>query len=71
MIADAQAFVFDVDGTLVLSDDPNAGKGGVQVLPGAAEVVRVLSALRESSNRCVQPTFRWRNRRTEKAPVWS
>jgi HAD superfamily hydrolase (TIGR01450 family) len=44
MIADAQAFVFDLDGTLVLSDDPNAGKGGVQVLPGAAEVVRVLRA---------------------------
>lgn len=43
-LADAEAFVFDVDGTLILSDDPNAGSGGVQVLPGAAEILQVLRA---------------------------
>jgi|SRR5579859_4121090 len=43
-LADAEAFVFDVDGTLVLSDDPNAGHGGVHVLRGAAEVLASLSA---------------------------
>jgi NagD protein len=37
----ADAFVFDVDGTLVLSDDPNTG-GGVRAMPGAAEVLRLL-----------------------------
>jgi HAD superfamily hydrolase (TIGR01450 family) len=39
-LAAAAAFVFDVDGTLVLSDDPNAGTGGLRVLPGAAECLR-------------------------------
>jgi HAD superfamily hydrolase (TIGR01450 family) len=39
--AEAEAFVFDVDGTLVLSDDPNAG-GGVEALTGAAEVLTLL-----------------------------
>jgi len=41
-IADATAFVFDVDGTLVLSDDPNAGAGGIQVLAGAIDVLQRL-----------------------------
>jgi HAD superfamily hydrolase (TIGR01450 family) len=41
-LADAEAFVFDVDGTLVLSDDPNAGSGGLLVLPGAADVLRLV-----------------------------
>jgi HAD superfamily hydrolase (TIGR01450 family) len=39
----AEAFVFDVDGTLVLSEDPNTG-GGVRALPGAAEVLEWLRA---------------------------
>jgi HAD superfamily hydrolase (TIGR01450 family) len=39
-LAEADAFVFDVDGTLVLSDDPNAGSGGLVALPGAADVLR-------------------------------
>jgi ribonucleotide monophosphatase NagD (HAD superfamily) len=39
-LTDAEAFVFDVDGTLVLSDDPNAGAGGTQLLPGAADCLR-------------------------------
>jgi HAD superfamily hydrolase (TIGR01450 family) len=43
-LADADAFVFDVDGTLVLSDDPNTSGGGVQVLRGAAEVLRLVRA---------------------------
>jgi HAD superfamily hydrolase (TIGR01450 family) len=38
----AEAFVFDVDGTLVLSDDPNAGTGGMSVLPGAIDVLQSL-----------------------------
>jgi 4-nitrophenyl phosphatase len=33
--------VLDVDGTLVLSEDPNAG-GGMQPLPGAAELLELL-----------------------------
>jgi HAD superfamily hydrolase (TIGR01450 family) len=37
-----QAFVFDVDGTLVLADDPNAG-GGISPLPGAGDVLRALA----------------------------
>jgi 4-nitrophenyl phosphatase len=37
----ARAFVFDVDGTLVLSDDPNAG-GGMLPLPGAADLLSEL-----------------------------
>jgi HAD superfamily hydrolase (TIGR01450 family) len=41
-IADVEAFVFDVDGTLVLSDDPNAGTGGISVLPGAIDVLQRL-----------------------------
>jgi HAD superfamily hydrolase (TIGR01450 family) len=49
-IADAEAFVFDVDGTLVLSDDPNAGRGGMSVLPGAIDV---LHRLRERGTRFV------------------
>jgi NagD protein len=40
---DAGAFVFDVDGTLVLSEDPNTG-GGIGALPGAADVLKVLHA---------------------------
>jgi HAD superfamily hydrolase (TIGR01450 family) len=43
-LADAQAIVFDVDGTLVLSDDPNAATGGIQALPGAVEVLQRLRA---------------------------
>jgi HAD superfamily hydrolase (TIGR01450 family) len=39
----ADAFVFDVDGTLVLSEDPNTG-GGVRAMPGAGEVLRLLRA---------------------------
>src|SRR5437762_4840323 len=42
-LEDAAAFVFDVDGTLVLSEDPNAGTG-VRALDGAAAV---LAALRQ------------------------
>jgi HAD superfamily hydrolase (TIGR01450 family) len=42
-LADAAAFVFDVDGTLVLSDDPNAGTG-MDALPGATDVLAVLRA---------------------------
>jgi hypothetical protein len=38
------AFVFDVDGTLVPSDDPTAGTGGVTVLRGAAEVLERVRA---------------------------
>lgn len=38
-MSDVDAFVFDVDGTLVLSDDPTTGTGGVQVLAGAAAVL--------------------------------
>jgi HAD superfamily hydrolase (TIGR01450 family) len=38
------AFVFDVDGTLVLSDDPTVGTGGVHVLRGASELLRRLRA---------------------------
>jgi HAD superfamily hydrolase (TIGR01450 family) len=45
-LRDAEAFVFDVDGTLILSDDPNAGGGGVQVLRGATEVLRLCRARR-------------------------
>jgi 4-nitrophenyl phosphatase len=37
-LADARAFVFDVDGTLALSDDPNAGVG-IMPLAGAADVL--------------------------------
>jgi 4-nitrophenyl phosphatase len=37
------AFVFDVDGTLVLSDDPNSG-GGVRAIDGAADVLQRLLA---------------------------
>jgi HAD superfamily hydrolase (TIGR01450 family) len=37
------AFVFDVDGTLVLSEDPNRG-GGVRALSGAAAVLGLLRA---------------------------
>jgi len=40
-LSEARAFVFDVDGTLVLSEDPNAG-GGMQPLPGAIEVLAML-----------------------------
>jgi 4-nitrophenyl phosphatase len=37
----ARALVFDVDGTLVLSDDPNVG-GGMLPLPGAADLLSEL-----------------------------
>src|ERR1043166_4197720 len=40
-LADAGAFVFDLDGTLVLSEDPHTG-GGTGALPGAAEVLSLL-----------------------------
>jgi HAD superfamily hydrolase (TIGR01450 family) len=42
-LADAGAFVFDVDGTLVLSEDPNTG-GGIGALPGAADLLQRLHA---------------------------
>src|SRR5215471_15710740 len=38
----AEAFLFDVDGTLLLSDDPNTGAGGARALGGAAELLRTL-----------------------------
>jgi len=41
-LSEADAFLFDVDGTLVLSEDPNTGVGGVQALPGACELLRSL-----------------------------
>ena len=40
-VRSAAGFVFDVDGTLVLSEDPNAGTG-VSVIPGAREVLNDL-----------------------------
>src|SRR5205809_926811 len=40
-LASARAFVFDVDGTLALSEDPNAGSG-IQPIAGAALVPAVL-----------------------------
>jgi 4-nitrophenyl phosphatase len=39
----ARGFIFDVDGTLVLADDPNIG-GGMRPLPGACELLRRLRA---------------------------
>src|SRR5260370_3370597 len=45
-LADATGFVFDVDGTLVLSDDPNSGSGAAQLLPGACDVLRCLRSRR-------------------------
>jgi HAD superfamily hydrolase (TIGR01450 family) len=42
-LGDAAAFVFDVDGTLVLSEDPNAGTG-VSAIAGGAEVLAALRA---------------------------
>jgi HAD superfamily hydrolase (TIGR01450 family) len=41
-LAGADTFVFDVDGTLVLSDDPNTGAGGARALEGAADLLRGL-----------------------------
>lgn len=41
MTGDAAAYVFDVDGTLVLSADPNTG-GGVRAIDGAAKVLERL-----------------------------
>jgi NagD protein len=39
-----RAFIFDVDGTLVLAEDPNAGSG-MRPFPGAAEVLeRVIAS---------------------------
>lgn len=43
MIPPHHAFIFDVDGTLVLADDPGTG-GGIHPLPGAREVLRHLRA---------------------------
>ncbi len=43
LVTDARAFVFDVDGTLALSEDPNAGSG-IQPVPGAAEVLEAVRA---------------------------
>ncbi len=43
-LGEADAIVFDVDGTLVLSDEPNAAGGGIQVLAGAVEVLQRLRA---------------------------
>ena len=42
MLAPAEAFLFDVDGTLLLSDDPNTGAGGARALGGASELLRTL-----------------------------
>jgi NagD protein len=44
-LAQAEAFLFDVDGTLVLSDDPNTGGGGATALDGAGEVLNLLRSL--------------------------
>jgi HAD superfamily hydrolase (TIGR01450 family) len=38
------SFLFDVDGTLVLSEDPNTGAGGARALPGAVDVLALLRA---------------------------
>jgi NagD protein len=46
-VIDSQAFLFDVDGTLVLSEDPNTGRGGAVTLRGAAEVLHALRAQRK------------------------
>jgi 5'-nucleotidase len=43
-IARAEAFLFDVDGTLMLSEDPNTGAGSARALPGAADVLQTLRA---------------------------
>jgi len=46
-LSEARAFVFDLDGTLVLADDPNVG-GDMQTLPGATDVLR---RIRQSGRR--------------------
>ncbi|HEY2596228.1 MAG TPA: sugar-phosphatase, partial [Chloroflexota bacterium] len=46
LIADTRAFLFDVDGTLVLSDDPNTGAGGARALSGADAFLDLLRARR-------------------------
>jgi HAD superfamily hydrolase (TIGR01450 family) len=38
----AAGFLFDVDGTLVLSEDPNTGAGGAHALSGASAVLGLL-----------------------------
>src|SRR5262252_2957767 len=43
-LSTANAFLFDVDGTLLLSEDPNTGAGGTRALHGAAEVLQQLQA---------------------------
>jgi NagD protein len=43
-LADGAAFLFDVDGTLVLADDPNTGAGGGRALDGAIDLLRALRA---------------------------
>ncbi len=40
-LVSARAFVFDVDGTLALSEDPNAGRG-IRPIGGAADVLSLL-----------------------------
>jgi NagD protein len=40
----AAGFLFDVDGTLVLSEDPNTGAGGARALSGAGDVLHALRA---------------------------
>jgi 4-nitrophenyl phosphatase len=42
-LASVRAFVLDVDGTLVLADDPNVGSG-TRALPGAAAVLQQVRA---------------------------
>ena len=43
-LTNAAAFLFDVDGTLVLSEDPNTGAGGARALHGAVDVLKLLRA---------------------------
>jgi len=42
LLSGARAFLFDVDGTLVLSEDPNTGAGGARALPGASALLTLL-----------------------------
>jgi HAD superfamily hydrolase (TIGR01450 family) len=40
----SRGFLFDLDGTLVLSEDPNTGAGGARALSGASAVLGLLRA---------------------------
>jgi NagD protein len=42
LLLHARAFLFDVDGTLVLSEDPNTGAGGARALSGASALLAML-----------------------------